>query len=503
MKRMSWRDKWTQVLAQTVSTDTDKDALAIFPDQDTPITLTVSWSQAEYTRILSALTVGAEFTNPDISMQIFYDFLKLTEGGLPVSCETVAECLEEIASIEALQNIITTNQTIINAITETVNNSGFGNPNNINPYVTTIPDKNPSGFINEQIKDLPNCDLNKLWAGIRSGIVLYLNDTAKDVLEDLTAIPNVLERLSVFIDVIPVMGDLAEGLAFQITEIIPDLLNLYTSHESETVLDEIACDIFSAVCSDCRYPTFQEVFNVYASGSLGTPSMSDLTLDVIANFLLDLIANPASIAFHTISVWALFVLNAQAAFNGKNGTNTIVNWATIGEDSASDNWTQLCDGCGDEYMLWTWDFKTQGIGEFYPDTTNTTSKAIFEPGKGWRCVNHSTGRRFDVCMPFEPTWQVRAVAMHITGTADTGYTWARRPTWGSTTGQQNASAGGSNATWTHFWEGYASVTGINEVDFFAQFAAGAAAWLDKVSILFNRSHSPGDVVPTSDLTPYS
>jgi len=162
----------------------------------------------------------------------------------------------------------------------------------------------------------------------------------------------------------------------------------------------------------------------------------------------------------------------------------------------------LCETCNEDYQLWTWDFTTQGIGEFYADTAQNTSKAVFEAGKGWRAVNHSTGRRFDICGQFDPSWEIRAVAVKIDGATDTGFNWIRRPTWGSTTGQSASSAGLSNGTWTHYYEGYASLTGYNEILFFGQFAAGAAAWLSKVSILFNTGHSPSPTIPTTDLTPY-
>lgn len=416
------------------------------------------------------------------------------ECGVTMTCEQVADCIEsEIAG---------GNTELINSLTQNMINNGFGNPNRINPALTTVLDRNPVGALQEDIKPLANCDMNALWGGIRHGIVERLDDNARDLLEDLAAIPNTLERLAVFVDVVPIMGDIVEGVAFQITEVIPDLLDLFDSFSSLEALDTIACEIFAIVCAECRYPTFEEVFNVYFADSLsGLPALASMTLNDIAQALLDIATNPAAIAYNTMLVWELFTLNAQAAFNGQSGTKAIIKMAEIGEDFGSDNWLDICEACDESYARWTWDFTTQGIGEFYPDTAQNTSKAVFVPGVGWRAVNHSTGRRFDVACPVDPTWEIRAVGYNVVGATDTGHNWIRRPTWGSTTGQQNSSGSGLSCDgFSYAYDGYASLTGYNEIVFFAQFAAGADAVLDKVTIIYNRGKSPSTAISTADNT---
>jgi|SRR5690349_7006665 len=426
------------------------------------------------------------------------------ECGGDMSCIDVADCLDENESITVIQNLITNNQTIINAITQTVNQSGFGNPNSINTSQTTVLDRNPSGALQEEIKTLPDCNLNLLWGGIREGIVGRLNDLTKDLMEDLLIIPDVAERLIVFVDTVPVIGDLIEGVAYNIAEIIPDLYTLYESYESSETLDELACEIFAIVCAECRYPTFEEVFNVYAGHTLIGIDMNNLTLDAVATAVLDLLTQTSEVAFFTLSVQALFVLNLQAAYNGANGTKSIIKWAELGEDNQSDNWLDLCDSCAESYVLWTWDFTTQGQGDFYLDTVQAGQQGIFEAGKGFRAVNYSTGRRYVVAFKFDPTWEVRAVAMKNSNGVNTSAQWVRRPNWGSTSGQQASSAGSAVGQWTKHWEGYPSLTGIEEVYFYTGFTASETAYLEKVSFLFNVGHAPaGNGVPTNDLTPYS
>lgn len=477
--------------------DTLEVSLLISPRTQSILLAALDYVQKEY-------VWSGDFDSVDGAMgKAIEEVIVQVESGT-MSCVDVADCIDdnEVVQVALVQNLTTVE--MINQLTTIINNNGFGNPNSINASQTTVIDRNPLGALQEEIKELANCNRDALWGGIREGIVGRLNDVTKDLLEDLNVIPTAAERLTIFIDTVPVMGDLAEGVALQITNFIPDILVLYESYESVDTLDQIACELFDLVCTECRYPTFEEVFTVYANHTLIGVAMNDLTLDAVATAILDLLIQTNEVAFFTMSVQALFILNLQAAFNGVSTTSAIVRWAELGEDSDSDNWRTLCSTCGGTYMLWTWNFVTQGQGLSYPDTAQNTSKAIFEAGKGWRAVNHSTGRRFDICFPHNSAWKIRAVAFHTTGAVDTGYNWTRRPTWGTTSGQTGSSAGSSNATWTHYFDGYASLASINEVLFFSQFAAGAAVWLDKVSILYDAGFSPSEnVVPTEDVTPYA
>ena len=437
-----------------------------------------------------------------IAANLEYAISTCVEGSM--SCEDIADCLDSPEAITVIQNLITSNQTIINSITQTVNNSGFGDVNHINVYITTIPDRNDAGFMQEVVKPLENCNLDGLWAGIRHGIVQLLNDNAKDLLEDLATIPNAAERLVVFFDVIPVMGDLAEGLAFQVNEIVPDLLALYESHESEAVLDEIACSLFDIVCSECRYPTFQEVFDAYKAGAifLGL-DINNMTLEDIANELLTLVANPASQAFNTISVWALWILNAQATFNGVSGTDAIIDWATLGEDSANNNWLQLCDGCNEPYRIWAWDFAAQGQGDFYLDPTpdgNISDEGVWSQGLGWRLTGGS-GQRLEVAFPFNPAWEIRAIGLKTSGGTITARSLIRRPTLGSTTGGVATNLSNGTGDYNHCADGIASASGANEIAIAFQTATTTpATFFTKIAIVFNASAAPAESQPTTDNT---
>jgi len=477
-----------------------------FPeDPDEKIDVVFNLSFNEFTAIASSVDIGRDIGYGEQSALVWWTWIRslIGIGGVPVSCEDIADCIETDIDV---QNAITSNPDISLQLMMNNANSGIGDIPAIDSETSTV--MNTPQAIgtakDEEIKELENCDLDKLWAGIRDGIVQRLDDNARSVLEWLVAKADVAERATALIGAIPIFGSMAKSILDQMVELAPDMLNLYESYSSIANMDEIACEIFGLVCAECRYPTYQEVFSYYASaGITGMDDLDDIAIAVATDLFFGSTELAAIAFYHTLVAYELLILAMGSKFYGFSGSNAVFQMASLGEDFANDNWMLLCESCNEDYQLWTWDFTTQGIGEFYPDTAQNTSKALFVPGVGWRAVNHSTGRRFDVAMPFNPAWEIRAVAYNVEGAADTGHNWVRRPTWGSTTGQTNSSAGSLGTEWSYYYDGYASLTGYNEVVFFAQFAGGANAVLTKVSILFNTGHSPSPTMPTTDLTPYS
>lgn len=441
--------------------------------------------------------------SPELAAEYASKALALTnayaECGATMTCDEIADCIEAE---------LTSNQALVNQLTETVNASGFGNPNRVNPYLTKFADRNAPNALQEDVKPLANCNKDKLWAGIRSGIVDRLDESLADSLQDVAAIPTIIGRNAAWLDIIPVIGDLAEAVVTSLSEVVPTLLSLYESYSSESTKDELACELFALVCADCRYPTFEEIYNHFKNyGMPETPEIGAWVLDTMTQLLTNPVGVLAKVAYFTLMTWQLGILYLQATFNGNTGTNAIFRFASLGEDYANDNWLTLCDSCNENYVLWEWDFRTQGQGEFYPDTVQASGQGIFEAGKGWRCVNFSTGRRFVVALKIDPSWKFYGVAMLVTGDTGNSWSWTRRPTWGSTTGQQASSAGSSNLpTWTRYWEGYGGlIDGYNEVYFYTQWTGQTAvAHLAKVSFLFGVGYAPPDNgTPTTDITPYS
>lgn len=409
-RNLAWRDRFLTQIEEIVDESIDPDALASFPDMTTPIVLSGEWTQEQYTRILSSIEIGAALAYPEKRQQIYYDFLKLTNGAMPVSCDDVADCVEEQLAIDPETNT-PVNQEFYNFITQAINQSGFGNPNHINPTQTTIADKTPVGFASEEIKDLPQCDLNKLWAGIRHGIVERLDEALEDALQDISAIPTIIGRNAAWLDIIPVLGDLAEAVVTSLSSVAPTLLSLFDAHSSDTTKDELACELFGLVCAQCRYPTHEEVYDHFKNyGMPATPDMAEWVLQTMTELLTNPVGVTAKVAYFTLMTWQLGILYVQGLFNGNNGSKALLDMATLGEDSANDNWLQLCSTCQEQYQWMQYDF-TQGTFDWhlYPLGGTQPTNGKWVAGQGWTGTLVGTVPRVIISKNVNTGWVIRSI----------------------------------------------------------------------------------------------
>lgn len=495
---LAYKDKWVWQIAEVVSESIDPDALATFPDQTTQVELTISLNQQEYTRILSALCVGAELAFPLKAQQIYYDFMKMTNGSIPVSCEDIADCLES--------ELVAGNETLINEITNTINQNGFGNPNHVNPTLTTIPDRNLPGALDEPINPDFVCDLDKLWGGIREGIVQRMDDSARTVLENLAAINDVPERLQTLLDTVPVLGDLAEFFVTNLTQVIPDLKNLYEAHSSIENLDGIACDLFDLVCAECRYPTFNEVMNYYKSFGLASGTdIADLTLQIITDFVTGSAITAAEITYFTVQTWQLFVWYIQATFDQNSGTRTLLNYAVAGEDSDSNNWQDLCDGCNEAYAWKVWDYQQQQYNSYKTTGFSGLTGGTYVAGQGWRVDKvNATGVKITMAQPIDPSWKIRAIGYKTSiPRADIPvFNLEFRTISGSSTGATsvNLTLDASTNPRVRCRNGLLSITNFSEVAISLTDDPGSPFFLEKLWIVFDKGFAPSDAIPTSDIT---
>lgn len=504
LKPMSWRDKWMLVLGQNVASDTDKDALVTFPDMTTPIELTVTWTQEEYTRILSALVVGAEFSSPTQSMQVFYDFLKLTDGVIPVSCEDIANCIE---TSEAVQDAIATNENILLQQLMTNANNGINNPA-VEAETDTIMTLQTQGAIgtdkDDEIKDLPNCNLDMLWAGIRDGIVQRLDDNARSVLEFLVAKADVGERASALIGAIPIFGSMAQAVLDQMVELAPDMLNLFESYSSIGHMDEIACELFGLVCADCRYPTYDEIFQYYASaGITGFTDIDDLVIAAATDLLFGSTELAALAFYHTMIAYELLVLYMGSKFYGHSGTSAIITMASLGEDFANDNWELLCDSCNESYQIFTWDYTAQQYNSVRA-TGFSTNSGTWIAGKGWRVDKvSSTAGRLTMAQPFDPSWELRGIIVKTDKPrADwTTYTVVGRTIVGSGTTGYNMTLTTPTDPNSRCRAGLVSESGVQEMCVSIIKDPYEVMYLEKIIVVFNTGTAPTPTIPTSDPDP--
>lgn len=307
-------------------------------DTSERVLITLELSLDEYVALASSIDVGMDIAYSDDAFLIWYIWNRAYRGAPVMTCEQIIDCIENDAATQA-------------ALSQFLTGAGNVNPNSVDADNTTVPMRFAGNAqdLEDEIGTLEDCNLDVLWGAIRHGIVLYLDDNARNFLEDLNTQADKGQRAASLLEAIPVVGDLAASVTLQFVELVPDLLNLFNAYSSETVLDEIACAIFEMVCAECRFPTWDELFSYYASAGIsGIDDVQNLVLTAATDYLLGSSQLAALACYHTIVTYELFVLYLGAKFNGAQGTSSIALWGGLGEDFSSDNWIDLCDGCEPE-----------------------------------------------------------------------------------------------------------------------------------------------------------
>lgn len=459
---------------------------------DELINVVIPMNAERFQKINSAIATGAWWSFPDEWLEVLAWFWQAMEVAM-TDCGEVEDCIED-----ALIN----SPDFRTAMFEYINKSGFGNPNSVDALQTTIDDKNPTGFNDEEIKDLPNCNLDKLWAGIRYGIVDRLDETLQDTLQDIATIPTIVGRNTAWLDIVPVLGDIAEATINSLSSAAPSLLSLFESYSSTATKDELACELFGLVCSECRYPTHEEIYNHFKNyGMEATPSIGEWVLETMTQLLTNPVGVISKVAYFTLMTWQLGILYIQGRFAGNNGSKALLDMATLGEDYANDNWVQLCDACDENYQWVQYDFTVSPHGfTLYPLGGTQPTNGQWVAGVGWRGTIVGTAPRVIISKNIPSGYVIRSIGFeYLTATpapnlAGSGITL--RTSEGVNTGAAvlNLSSG---ATYRRSTCGLAGASGYGNI---AMTLAGTGGQsvdgivITKAFILYNRGQGEGEPV---------
>lgn len=302
-------------------------------DPDETVDVVISLTLNEYVQLASCVDVGRDIAYPENTEYIWWLWNRAL---MTVSlCDLINQCVA----------------------TGNVPGIAYG-PVRSGSVVTWLP---PAASVSDAINDVnapvaqldSKCDLDELWSGIRE-MVERVDQEGRDILQDLAALNDRAERIQAFIDLVPILGDTIADTAEFLTETIPDILNAYDSHSSPSQLDSVACDLFELCCSECRYPSFDEVLTYFFQRSILSPlvAVTASRLD-IWNLFRTLGLVPASV-WYTVNALQLWVLAVGSRWANVWGRHSLRIWASIGEDTPTDNWVALCGGCADE-DLYNWE----------------------------------------------------------------------------------------------------------------------------------------------------
>jgi len=305
-------------------------------------TIAIKLSLDEYVALASCVDVGRDIAYGEDSELIWWIWNRIFQG--MSICDEVNEC-------------ITTNSTVQASISNVVINNGSVNPNSIDPDTTTGGERVPNSDTQSIAEPPPSCDKDALWAGIRE-MVDRIDQNGRDVLEDLQFINDKIEQWAELVDLVPLLGDTIKDISDLFTAQVPDLLNAYNAASSPTFLDNVACDLFEMVCNECRYPTFDEVFNYFGGLSyFSLPSFSTMTYGALWNSIKTITGAVPESLWYSVNVWQCFTLGIGGTFKRSYGAKTFEIWASFGEDNPNNNWEILCDGCADTWC-YQWDTST-------------------------------------------------------------------------------------------------------------------------------------------------
>lgn len=187
------------------------------------------------------------------------------EGG-EMSCIDVADCIE-------------TDETVQNAIEQTITNEGFI------PNPDTNLDPNPSPSLKPSAKSenlLPtalvsDCENNPQWAmGLARAIVKELHESAEDLFEAIEFATNIAEGVAQAAEQIPVLGKAVSG-AIEFTDwVIETMKETYAAAYNQSTEDSLSCAIFCHIMAECSL-SIDDLISIYEeNGSIESPPLNDL-----------------------------------------------------------------------------------------------------------------------------------------------------------------------------------------------------------------------------------
>lgn len=343
-----------------------------FPeDSDEKITVLFRLSLNEFVALATAVDVGSDIAFGNDGIKVWY--LWAASIMCAQFCEEVAECLntENPAVVAALANLIRTNQTIINAISNSITNAGGGIPGQPISQQQSQSDILPENVRNEENECLPD----ELW-----GAVQYLiqsgNRAITDFFEVIEVASNTLERSEIVSQAIPAAGNYISAIAAFADQIGEELAEGYAGAFTEFYEQELMCDLFCMARTGCQLTPEMMIELMYTR--LGEPfdigDFGEIMAGVGAGtWVGDEIPDIMFLIYFS-------AINFGQQFGGQIGIRPLTVLMSLGADLlASDNWQVLCScpECGIEYTL---NIGTEGMeGDIISADTALVVRLDFPP----------------------------------------------------------------------------------------------------------------------------
>lgn len=310
-------------------------------DSNERISVQFELSLNEYIALASSIDVGRDIAYGDDSMKIWWIWVRSVNT--MSFCTQVDDCINNNVSTQV-------------ALNNTLLSNGVVNPDQIQPISPQMDNRFPVILRQtDAAPPPPSCDKDALWAGILE-IVTRLDSMGLDFLEQTVANNDKAERITNIIDIVPLFGDVVADVITVFADNAQDIENAYVAHSSLQVLEETACALFELVCEECRYPTFDEIYDYYASyGISGIQDIASYGITAAMDYLIGTNGLGNAVVWYTMNSTVLYTLYLGGTWLGKRGTKWLEIYADIGEDAPNNGWELLCDGCEGDWCH-TFDF---------------------------------------------------------------------------------------------------------------------------------------------------
>jgi hypothetical protein len=328
-RKLAYKDKFVLHLVQVLSDRFDSYPTLPdlpFTDLDTRISVTFDINNEEYTKMYSALSVGAELAFPNESHELMYIFEVLMSF-----CSQVIECINTDVEVQ-------------NSLTAFLNSAGFGSgagtPNSPSTWID-----NPEIF-NSSLLDDCNPDIA---FGVVTQLIDAIDSQLTSFFELLEAQSNGFERAAIIAEAIPGSDQAGfDTLAAGFDQVLEEVAENYAANFTPTLRDEYRCDLFCLLVNDDCEIDFQSFADYFLNRVGASINTSDTFGDAVGWFVS--------------GTWsgsqvpdAAFGLVLTAMSYATAVVNMDINWLLRGIAASLNDpdpdWSVLCEDCASNLQI--------------------------------------------------------------------------------------------------------------------------------------------------------
>lgn len=325
-------------------------------------------------------------------------------------CERMAQCLidQNEALMDALAGALTTNQKLLQAISDATAENGGSTPGQPVSLEQAEQDFLPGNVKNED----GSCKLNELW-----GACLYLvqsgNRAITDVYEQIEVASNTVETMAIAAQTIPAAGNYVSAAAEFADQLLENIAEGYAGAYTEEYEEQLACMLFCLARDTCDLNLAVVIDRIgqrldffEALTDFGTL----MTTVGAGTWSGDSIAD--------VSFWTYFAaLRFGQQYGATIGIRPLNVLMSLGADQlASDNWTVLCD-CPVE---WTQEYDFTIDAQGWTDLAGGTPNYV--SGQGWAHAPSPNVGRLQIKLQLASDIDVLTVRFQYTSPTITGDT---------------------------------------------------------------------------------